>query len=68
MQFEDEGYLVCGSFTTGEEAIEFVKKTKPDLILMDLSLVGEIDGIETVEVITEKTKIPIIFMTGYEES
>ena len=68
MQLEDEGYLVCGCITTGEEAIEFVKETKPDVILMDINLVGEIDGIEAAEKITEKSKIPIIFMTGYEES
>ena len=67
MQLEDEGYEVCGSFTTGEEAIEFVHNTKPHLILMDINLVGEIDGIEAAVVITEKSKIPIIFMTGYEE-
>ena len=68
MQLEDEGFFVCGSFTTGEEAVEFVQNTQPDLILMDINLVGEIDGIEAVERIKEKSKIPIIFMTGYEET
>ncbi|MEA2095569.1 MAG: response regulator [Candidatus Cloacimonadota bacterium] len=67
MQLEDEGYTVCGSFTTGEEAVEFVETTKPDLILMDINLVGKIDGIETAEVINKKSKIQIIYMTGYEE-
>jgi len=67
MQLEDEGYLVCGCITTGEEAIEFVKETKPEVILMDINLVGEIDGIEAAEKIKKKSNIPIIFMTGYEE-
>ena len=67
MQLEDEGFCVCGSFTTGEEAVEFVQNTKPDLILMDINLVGEIDGIETAEEIIKKSNIPIIYMTGYEE-
>ena len=67
MQLEDEGYLVVGSLTTGEEAIEFVQETIPDVILMDINLVGEIDGIEAAEMITKKSKIPIIFMTGYED-
>ncbi|MCD4817588.1 MAG: response regulator [Candidatus Cloacimonetes bacterium] len=67
MQLEDEGYLVCGSFTTGEEAIEFVQSTTPDLIIMDIDLVGKIDGIEAAEKIKEKSNIPITFMTGYEE-
>ena len=39
-QLEDEGYEVCGNFTTGEEAVEFVQNTIPDLILMDIHLVG----------------------------
>ena len=68
IQIKYEGYLVCGCITTGEEAIEFVKETKPDVILMDINLVGEIDGIEAAEVINEKSNIPIIFMTGYVES
>ena len=67
MQLEDEGYFVCGCITTGEEAIEFVQNTKPDLIIMDINLVGEIDGIEAAEIIIKKINIPIIFMTGYEE-
>jgi len=67
MQLEDEGYEVCGTLTTGEEAIEFMETTKPDSILMDINLVGKIDGIEAAEVINEKSNIPIIFMTGYEE-
>jgi CheY-like chemotaxis protein len=65
-QLEDEGYEVCGNFTTGEEAVEFVQNTIPDLILMDIHLVGEIDGIEAAKIITGKSNIPIIFMTGYE--
>ncbi len=68
MQIEDEGYEVYGTFTTGEEAIEFVDNTKPNAILMDINLVGKLDGIETAEVINEKSNIPIIYMTGYEES
>ncbi len=68
MQLEDENYKVYDYLTTGEEAIEFVQNTKPDLILMDINLVGEIDGIEAAEKIKEKSKIPIIFMTGYEET
>jgi len=67
MQIENEGYLVCSCITTGEEAIEFVKETKPDVILMDINLIGEIDGIEAAEEINRKSKIPIIYMTGYEE-
>jgi CheY-like chemotaxis protein len=66
-QLEDEGFSICGCFASGEEAVEFVEKTKPDVILMDINLVGKITGIEAAEKIIGKTKIPIIFMSGYEE-
>jgi len=68
MQLEDEGYEVCGSFTTGEAAVEFIQKIRPDLILMDINLVGRINGIEAAEKISETAEIPIIFMSGYEKS
>ena len=55
IQLEDEGYIVCGNFTI------------PDMILMDIHLVGKIDGIETAKKITDKANIPIIYMTGYDE-
>ena len=67
IQLEDEGYIVCGNFTTGEEAVEFVQDTIPDVVLMDIHLVGKIDGIETAKKITDKANIPIIYMTGYDE-
>jgi len=67
-QLEEEGYQVYNYITTGEETIEFVKKTKPDVILMDINLAGEIDGIKTAEEITKRSKIPIIFISGYEDS
>ncbi len=67
MQLEDEKYDVFDYLTTGEEAIDFVQEIKPDVIVMDINLAGEIDGIEAAKVITEKFHIPIIFMTGYEE-
>ena len=64
---EDEGYEVYDFITTGEEAIAFVQENKPDVILMDILLIGKINGIDTAKEITDKYNIPIIFMTGYEE-
>jgi len=67
IQLEDEGYFVYHNITTGEEAIEFIENTKPDVVLMDINLVGEMNGIEAAQIIKDKYGIPIIFMTGYEE-
>ncbi|MCD4817619.1 MAG: response regulator [Candidatus Cloacimonetes bacterium] len=61
------GYEVCNFVASGEEAIREAKKHNPDVILMDIHLSGEIDGIKAAEKIIEYKKIQIIFMTGYPE-
>lgn len=59
------GFQVIDSVGKGEEAVESVKQHLPDIILMDILLAGEIDGIETSKQILSFSAIPIIFMTGY---
>jgi len=68
MELEDEGFEVCKFVPSGEEAIIEAQKLNPDLILMDIHLSEEIDGIEAALKIIEYKSIPIIFMTGYSES
>ncbi|MBC7118450.1 MAG: response regulator [Methanobacteriaceae archaeon] len=61
------GYEVTATVTTGEEAIELAEKTRPDVILMDIVLKGEIDGIEAAEEIRRRFGIPIIYITAYSD-
>ncbi|MDP3483900.1 MAG: response regulator, partial [Methanobacteriaceae archaeon] len=61
------GYEVSATVSSGEKAIEMAEKTKPDIILMDIVLKGNIDGIEAAEVIGEKFKIPIVYLTAYSD-
>jgi DNA-binding LytR/AlgR family response regulator len=61
------GYSIVGSAASGEKAIEAALKEKPDLILMDIMLKGDMNGIEAAEKIKEKINIPIIFLTAYAE-
>lgn len=68
IELEDVGYEVLDYVTTGERAIEYALENKPDIILLDINLSGEIDGIDAAEKITDSLNIPIIFMTGYNES
>ena len=68
IELEDIGYEVLDYVTTGEKTIESALENKPDIILLDVNLLGEIDGIDAAEKITEALNIPIIFMTGYNES
>jgi CheY-like chemotaxis protein len=59
------GYQICGPVPSGEEAIEVANKEKPDLVLMDINLLGKMDGIEAAEKIFNNNNTKIIFMTGY---
>jgi signal transduction histidine kinase len=59
------GYEVTDIVESGEEAIASVLKNPPDLVLMDIVLAGEIDGIETAEKIRQHKQIPIVYLTAY---
>jgi two-component system, response regulator PdtaR len=61
------GYIVSGIVVSGQEAILKAKKLKPDLVLMDITLKGEIDGIQTAEYIQKNFKLPIIFLTAHND-
>jgi DNA-binding NarL/FixJ family response regulator len=61
------GYDVCDLVGSGEEAVGNVAKEKPDIVLMDISLRGEIDGIEAANQIKSRFGTPIAFLTGYQD-
>lgn len=61
------GYEPVRSLTTGEEAIELAPELGPDLVLMDIQLAGEIDGIRAAEVIRNRTGTPVVFLTAYSD-
>lgn len=65
---EHLGYGVLAVVSSGEKAIEEVKKVQPDLVLMDIVLKGEIDGIETARRIREHFDIPIIYLTAHSDN
>ncbi|MBM4284291.1 MAG: response regulator [Deltaproteobacteria bacterium] len=62
---ESMGYDVCAVETSGEEAVSRVEEIQPDLILMDINLIGEIDGIEAATQIQEKLDIPVVYLTAF---
>ncbi len=61
------GYEVGEVVTTGEEAIERAGKELPEVILMDVTLAGEINGLEAAKQIKEAYDIPIIIFSGYDQ-
>jgi two-component system, response regulator PdtaR len=58
------GFQVVGTAVTGEEAIILVQENSPDIILMDISLKGDMDGIDAVEIIREDYSTPVIYLSG----
>ncbi len=58
------GFEVPKVFTAGEQAVEALSEVNPDIILMDIKLKGEMDGIEAAKLIRKMEKIPIIFLSG----
>jgi|GEM_PF-421530 PAS domain S-box-containing protein len=64
---KSSGYEVVGNASTGDEALQKVAKLKPDLVLMDIVLNGEIDGIEAAAQIKENFDIPVIYLTAHPE-
>jgi len=62
------GYEVVGSAARGEDAVKIALEKNPDLILMDINLRGEMDGIEAAVIINESRSIPVIFCTAYSNN
>lgn len=63
-QLKNLGYIVQGTAISGEEAIKEAELTNPDLILMDIMLKGDMDGIEAARIIKSRFGIPVIYLTA----
>lgn len=64
---QDMGYTVLAIVSSGEEAIIKVEENNPDLVLMDIMLSGEMDGIETAKQILLRFNIPVVYLTAYSD-
>ncbi|MHC1711024.1 MAG: HD domain-containing phosphohydrolase [Solidesulfovibrio sp.] len=58
------GYVVAGVVASGEQALERVEALAPDLILMDIMLGGDLDGVDVACRIRERFGLPVVFLTG----
>lgn len=61
------GYKITSIVRSGEEVIKSIGENKPDLVLMDIILGGEIDGIEAVCQIQASFDIPVVYLTAYAD-
>ena len=64
---KSQGYQVVGIVDSGTKAISATANKKPDLILMDILLKGEIDGISASETIRDHFQIPVVYLTAYAD-
>jgi len=61
-------YEVMNSIESGENAIKYLENEQADAVLMDIRLSGNLDGITTAQLIRDRFKIPVIFLTAYSDS
>ena len=67
VRVEKLGYAVCGVARTGENALKLVEATAPDMVLIDIVLAGDLDGIESARQIRNKWRTPVIFVTSHAD-
>jgi CheY-like chemotaxis protein len=61
------GYGIAAVAFHGDEAVKKAETSAPDLVLMDIGLKGEIDGIEAAKRIRDRFQIPVVFLTGFAD-
>ncbi len=64
-QVQDLGYEVPEPAYSGEEAVRRAAEVRPDLVLMDIQLGGNMDGVEAAEQIRRRLQVPVIYLTAY---
>jgi len=64
---ESMGHIVTDILASGKDAIEKARETRPHLVLMDIRLRGDVDGIEAADRIRSSFDIPVIYLTAYAD-
>ncbi|MFD2514106.1 LytR/AlgR family response regulator transcription factor [Pontibacter locisalis] len=67
LSLEELGYEVCATVSSGEELLLEVHKHNPDLVILDITLDGKLDGIDTATILSKSIKMPFIFMTALSD-
>ncbi|MBC5993971.1 LytR/AlgR family response regulator transcription factor [Pontibacter cellulosilyticus] len=67
LSLEEMGYEVCTVVSSGEELLLEAHKHNPDLVILDITLDGKLDGIDTAAILSKSSRIPFIFMTALSD-
>ena len=63
-QLEDDGYQVVGVASNGRKAIDLFRQHPVDMVLCDINIKGDIDGIQTITALTQIRAVPVIYLTA----
>lgn len=66
-RLQQMGYVVTGMAESGTEGLSLASRQRPDLVLMDIHIKGEMDGIELARMLTREHALPIVYLTAYSE-
>ena len=66
-RLEDAGYVVSAVVPSAEEAIASLSSNRPDLVLMDVHLRGNMDGIQAAEIIRRRYDVAVVYLTAYTD-
>lgn len=61
---EKMGHKVVAKVGSGRDAVDKAKELQPDIILMDIILKGDMDGIEAMEEIRKESEVPVVYLSG----
>jgi PAS domain S-box-containing protein len=61
------GYVIAGCTDHGEEAVRLTGELQPNLVLMDIRLKGEMDGVTAAEQIRTRFQLPVVYLTAYAD-
>lgn len=63
-KIQQMGYAIAANVSSGNEAVRIIREKKPDLVLMDIKLSEDMDGVEAITQIRDFTDAPVIYLTG----
>ncbi len=61
------GFQPVGMITNGPQALDFLRETAVDLVLMDIRIEGPMDGVETAQQVSDELQVPVIFLTAFDD-
>jgi two-component system, cell cycle response regulator len=61
------GYEITGTVDTAEEALKAAEQQQPDLVLMDITLAGELDGVAAAAALRGSADVPVVFLTAHAD-